>query len=110
MNRLKSIFHTAYFVYLFFSVLMYIFKASLIQQMDADFLDRFLNFWVILGFVFFISVWVIQTIHIGFLKKDIMEHEGKILELKSKLYDISQDSEQDPVEKDTDTSVSHKDL
>lgn len=62
-------------------------------QMDQEFLFRFLNFWVILGFVFFISVWVIQAIHIGFLKKDIIDLEDKILELKSKLYDFSGSSE-----------------
>jgi len=108
MRRLKSIFHTLYFTYLFFSVLMFIFKESLFQQMDGDFLIRFLNFWVILGFVFFASVWIIQTIHIGFLKKDIMEHEGKILELKSKMYDISKAFEQDQVENPKDTSISQK--
>ncbi len=108
MKRFKSIFHTLYVAYLFFSVLMFIFKESLLQQMDPDFLVRFLNFWVILGFVFFIAIWVIQTIHIGFLKKDIMEHEEKILELKSKLYDISRDSDPDPVENPEDDTVAQK--
>ncbi len=108
MRRLKSIFHTLYFTYLFFSVLIFIFKESLFQQMDGDFLVRFLNFWVILGFVFFASIWIIQAIHIGLLKKDIIEHEGKILELKSKMYDISKGFDQDQVENPEDTSVSQK--
>jgi hypothetical protein len=61
--------------------------------MDQEFYMRFLNFWVILGFVFFVAIWIIQAIQIGFLKKDIIDLEAKILELKSKLYDFGRHSE-----------------
>jgi len=61
-----------------------------------------------MGFILFISIWIIQAIHIGFLKKDLIEHEGEILELKSKLYDISRNDLENPVEKDSDISVSTK--
>ena len=93
MKRLKSIFNAFYFTYLLISVLIFVFRDSLFQQMDQDFLFRFINFWLILGFVFFIAVWVIQAIQIRFLKKDVEELEAKILELKSKLYDFSRSPE-----------------
>lgn len=88
MKRLKSIFNTLYFAFLIVSLLLFIFKDGLVNQMDQDFLFRFLNFWVILGFVFFIAIWVIQAVQINFLKKDIADLEAKVLELKSKLYDF----------------------
>jgi uncharacterized membrane protein (DUF485 family) len=89
MKRLKSIFSALYFTYLGISLLLFIFRNSLNQWLDADFLLRFINFWLILGFVFFVTVWIIQAIQINFLKKDVEELEAKVLELKSKLYDFS---------------------
>ena len=89
MRKLKSIFNALYFAYLFFSVILFIFKGKLTEQFQVDFLLRFTDFWVILGFVFFITVWLLQAIHTGFLKKDIQELEGKVTELKSKLYDFN---------------------
>lgn len=89
MRKLKSIFNTLYFAYLFFSLILFIFQERLTEQLQADFLLRLIDFWLILGFTFFIAVWLLQAIHIGFLKKDIQELEGKITELKSKLYDLN---------------------
>ena len=89
MRKLKSIFNALYFSYLFISVMLFIFKGKLMEQLQAEFLLRFIDFWVILGFTFFISVWLLQAIHTGFLKKDIYELEGKVTELKSKLYDLN---------------------
>ena len=89
MKRLKSIFNTLYFAYLLTSLLIFIFKDALFEQMEYDFLLRFINFWLILGFVFFIAIWIIQAVQIRFLNKDVQELEAKILELKSKLYDFS---------------------
>ena len=89
MRKLKSIFNALYFSYLFISIMLFIFKGKLTEQLQAEFLLRFIDFWVILGFAFFISVWLLQAIHTGFLKKDIQELEGKVTELKSKLYDLN---------------------
>jgi hypothetical protein len=94
MKRLKSIFHTLYFSYLLISILLFAFQDVIRNQMDPEFFFRFLNFWVILGFAFFISIWVIQAIHIGLLKKDIVELETIVMDLKSKLYDFSRNSVQ----------------
>ena len=93
---------------------MFALKSSLQAQMDPEFLSRFLNFWVILGFAFFIAIWVIQAIHIGLLKKDVVELESKVMELKSKLYDFNSPSKSvrrefkvvDTPEKDPDSSSS----
>ncbi len=93
MKRLKSIFSALYFTYLGISILLFIFQNSLNKWMDPDFLERFINFWLILGFVFFVTVWIIQAIQINFLKKDIQEMETKILELKGKLYDFGRTPE-----------------
>jgi len=89
MKRLKSTFNTLYFAYLLISLLLFTFKGVLFQQMDHDFLLRLINFWLILGFVFFIAIWIIQAVQIRFLNKDLLDQEAKILELKSKLYDFS---------------------
>ena len=89
MKRLKSIFNTLYFAYLLISLLLFAFKSTLFEQMEHDFLLRFVNFWLILGFVFFIAIWIIQAVQIRFLIKDNQELEDKILGLKSKLYDFS---------------------
>ncbi len=89
MKRLKSIFNTLYFAYLIISILLFIFRDGLYQQMEQEFLSRFINFWLILGFVFFIAIWIIQAVQIGFMKKDVEELEAKVLELKGKLYDFS---------------------
>ena len=96
MKRLTSIFNTLYFSYLLISLLLFVFKAALFQQMDHDFLSRFVNFWLILGFVFFIAIWIIQAVQIRFLKKDNQELEDKILGLKSKLYDFSRNPKPSP--------------
>jgi len=82
MKRLKSIFNTLYFAYLIISLALFIFRDGLVNQMDEQFLFRFTNFWVILGFVFFIAIWIIQAVQIGFLRKDIADLEAKVLELK----------------------------
>lgn len=66
--------------------------------MDPDFLARFINFWLILGFVFFVAIWVIQAVQIKFLNKDIEELEASILELKGKLYDFSRKPEPPPAQ------------
>ena len=101
MKRLKSIFNTLYFAFLIISLLLFIFKDSLVSQMDQDFLFRFLNFWVILGFVFFIAIWIIQAVQINFLKKDIADLEAKVLELKSRLYDFGRYSDSEASQKAT---------
>jgi hypothetical protein len=69
--------------------MLFIFKGKLTEQLQAEFLLRFIDFWVILGFAFFITVWLLQAIHAGLLKKDIQELEGKVTDLKSKLYDLN---------------------
>ena len=92
MKRLKSIFNTLYFSYLILSVLLFAIYGSLSEQMDPGFLMRFINFWLILGFAFFISIWVIQAVHIGLLMREINDLESKVMELKSKLYDFNKDS------------------
>ena len=92
MKRLKSIFNTLYFSYLILSVLLFFIYGSLSEQMDPGFLMRFINFWLILGFAFFISIWVIQAVHIGLLMREINDLESKVMELKSKLYDFNKDS------------------
>jgi len=89
MKKLKSIFNALYFGYLFISVMLFIFKGILKEQLQPEFLLRFIDFWVILGFIFLITVWLLQAIHTSFLKKDLQELEGKITELKSKLYDLN---------------------
>lgn len=89
MKKLKIIFNGLYFAYLFISVLMFVFKANLYQQMDLEFLLRFLNFWLALGLFFFIAVWAIQTVHIRLLRKDTEELEDELYQVKSKLYDAS---------------------
>ena len=89
MRKLKSIFNTLYFAYLIISILFFVFKDNLTQQLDPEFLFRFTNFWIILGFAFFISIWVLQAIHIGFMTKEINVLEDKVKELKSVLYDIN---------------------
>jgi len=95
MKRLKSIFNTLYFAYLIISLALFIFRDGLVNQMDEQFLFRFTNFWVILGFVFFIAIWIIQAVQIGFLRKDIADLEAKVLELKSKLYDFGRHTERE---------------
>ena len=61
-------------------------------QLDPEFLIRLINFWVILGFAFFIAIWIIQAVHTGLLKKDIVELQSEIMELKSKLYDFNREA------------------
>ena len=92
MKRLKSIFNTLYFSYVILSVLLFLMYGNLSKQVDPDLLMRFVNFWLILGFAFFISIWVIQAVHIGLLTKENDRLEAKIIELKSKLYDFNTDS------------------
>lgn len=89
MRKLKSIFNTLYFAYLFISILFFVFRENLTQQLDPEFLFRFTNFWIILGFAFFVSIWILQAIHIGFMTKEINVLENKVKELKSVLYDIN---------------------
>jgi hypothetical protein len=96
MKRLKSIFNTLYFAYLIGSLLLFVFKEALFQQMEYNFLLRLINFWLILGFVFFIAIWIIQAVQIRFLNKDVQDLESKILELKSKLYDFSSSPKPSP--------------
>lgn len=72
---------------------MFVFKDNLFGLRDQELMLRFLNFWVILGFVFFIGIWIIQAIQIRFLKKDVTDLEGMVRELKSKLYDFGKHSE-----------------
>ena len=105
MKMLKSIFHTLYFSYLLISMLLFVFQDGLQHQTNPEFLSRFLNFWVILGFVFFISIWVIQAIHVGILNKDMVELEGKVIELKSKLYDLNRSSQVQEKSKKTGTPM-----
>ena len=92
MKRLKSIFNTLYFSYVILSVLLFFMYGNLSNQVEPDLLMRFVNFWLILGFAFFISMWVIQAVHIGLLTKEIDRLQAKIVELKSKLYDFNKHS------------------
>lgn len=112
MKKLKIIFHVLYFAYLFISVLMFIFKQNLYQQMDLQFLFRFLNFWLALGLFFFIAVWVVQALHIRLLNKDKEELEDQLYQLKSKLYDasrpVSKSKSSNHVPADSDKSVKEK--
>ena len=89
MKKLKIIFNGLYFAYLFVSVLMFILRQNIYEQApDLAMLLRFLNFWILLGFFFLIVMWVIQTIHIRFLRKDMEDKEKELLQVKLKLYDI----------------------
>ncbi len=86
-----------YFAYLAISVLLFLFKDQLYQQMNFEFLLRFLNFWAVLGMFFLVAIWVVQEAHIRLLKKDIRDMEDELYQVKSKLYDANKPVLTDPV-------------
>jgi|GEM_PF-3485849 len=89
MNKLKTVFHILYFAYLLISVLLFVFKDNIYQQVsDLSFMLRFVEFWVILGFFFLLSMWVVQVVNLRFLRKDKEELVSEIESLKQKIYQI----------------------
>ena len=89
MNKLKTVFHILYFAYLLISVLLFVFKDNIYQQVsDLSFMLRFVEFWVILGFFFLLSMWVVQVVNLRFLRKDKEELVSEIEGLKQKIYQI----------------------
>ncbi len=97
MKKLITVFNGLYFAYLLVSVLMFVFRQNIYEQApDLAMLLRFLNFWILLGFFFLIVMWVIQTIHIRFLRKDMEDKEKELHQVKLKLYDIDRGAKPKP--------------
>ena len=87
-----------YVAYLLISVLLFVFKQNIYNQVsDLSLLLRFTEFWVILGFFFLVSMWLVQMVNLRFLRKDkaglIAENE----QLKTKLYTIDQSPSEDTI-------------
>ena len=90
MKKLKIVFNGLYFAYLFVSLIVFLFRESLFtESANAEVLSRFLNFWIILGFFFFIGMWIIQTAHVRYLQKDIDDVENELHQVKLRLYDLN---------------------
>ncbi len=97
MNKLKIVFHAMYVAYLLISVLLFVFKQNIYNQVsDLSLLLRFTEFWVILGFFFLVSMWLVQMVNLRFLRKD---KAGLIAEnelLKTKLYSLDHSPTETP--------------
>ena len=97
MDRIKLVFHALYLAYLVISVLLFVFKKNVYEQVaDLSLLIRFVEFWLVLGFFFMVSMWIIQIVNLRFLRKDKDDLKAEMETVKSRLYDLNRNQTNEP--------------